>query len=224
MGATGTGSAPRPEGRPAPADTSTGPPADARARPSAAVRRLDAHSLRGLAHPLRMQLLDVLRVDGPSNSTRLAERVGESTGTVSWHLRRLAHHGFIEEDPGHTSRRERWWRAPSRTEVVDTAELGGDAASRAAVASCLEELLRWSFGRVSRYLREEWPRRWRAAATVSEWTELRLTPEQLADLTRELAEVVERRLPAPGAEPPPGALPVVVQLQAFPRTPGEAAE
>lgn len=186
------------------------------------MRRLDARSLRGLAHPLRMQILDILRVDGPSNSTRLAERVGESTGTVSWHLRRLAHHGFIEEDPGHASRRERWWRAPSRTEVVDTAELGGDAASRAAVASCLEELLRWSFGRVSRYLREEWPQRWRAAGTVSEWTELRLTPEQLADLTDELTEVIARRLPAPGSAPPLGALPVVVQLQAFPRATGEA--
>lgn len=188
----------------------------------APVRRLDARSLRGLAHPLRMQILDILRLDGPSNSTRLAERVGESTGTVSWHLRQLAQHGFIEEDTGRGNQRERWWRAPSRTDIVDTEELGGDGGSRVAVAGYLEELLRWSFGRVSRHLREEWPKEWRAASAVSEWTELRLTAAQLAELTAELTEVVERRVLAPGTEPPPDALPIVVQLQAFPSAAEEA--
>jgi len=189
--------------------------------PALPVRRLSASNLRGLAHPLRMQLLDALRLDGPSNSTRLAERVGESTGTVSWHLRQLAHHGFIEEDPSRGSQRERWWRAPARTEIVDSGAVEGELASRSALSSVLEELLRWSFGRVSQYLREDWPKHWRAAGTVTEWTELRLTAEQLNDLTAELAAVVERRIPAPGTAPPPGSLPVVVQLQAFPRHPGQ---
>lgn len=183
---------------------------------SASVRRLDARSLRGLAHPLRMRILDILRLDGPSNSTQLAERVGESTGTVSWHLRQLAHHGFIEEDPGRGNQRERWWRAPSRTEVVDTAELGDDVASRTAVAGYVEELLRWSFGRVSRHLRSDLPPEWRTAGTVSEWTELRLTAGQLAALTDELTQVVERHMAAASKESSPGSLPVVVQLQAFP--------
>jgi DNA-binding transcriptional ArsR family regulator len=188
---------------------------------SASPVRLDARSLRGLAHPLRMQLLDALRLDGPSNSTRLAERVGESTGTVSWHLRQLALHGFIEEDPERGGARERWWRAPSRKEVVDTGALQRELASRIAVSSVLEVLLRWSFRRVSQYLGEDWPEHWRTAGTVSEWTELRLTSEQLRDLTRKLAEVVESYLPVPQAPPAPGSLPVVVQLQAFARHPGQ---
>lgn len=183
---------------------------------SASVRRLDARSLRGLAHPLRMRILDILRLDGPSNSTELAKRVGESTGTVSWHLRQLAHHGFIEDDPGRGNKRERWWRAPSRTEVVDTGELGDDVASRTAVADHIEELLRWSFGRVSRHLRSDLPAEWRTAGTVSEWTELRLSAKQLAALTDELTQVVERHIAAVGDEPSSGSLPVVVQLQAFP--------
>lgn len=188
--------------------------------PPLPVRRLDASSLRGLAHPLRMRLLDSLRLDGPSNSTRLAERVGESTGTVSWHLRQLAQHGFIEEDTARGNQRERWWRAPSRREIVDTVALEGEFASKVAAASVLEELLRWSFGRVTQYVREDWPEPWRAAGTVSEWTELRLTAEQLRELTAELAEVIERRMPAPGAVPEPDSLPVIVQLQAFARRPG----
>ena len=40
----------------------------------------DPQVLRALAHPLRGRLLGLLRVDGPSTATRLAERVGESSG------------------------------------------------------------------------------------------------------------------------------------------------
>jgi DNA-binding transcriptional ArsR family regulator len=191
----------------------------------AAGRRLDARSLRGLAHPLRLQILDILRLEGPSNSTRLAERVGESTGTVSWHLRQLAAHGFIEEHPGPGSKRERWWRAPARTGVFDTEDLGADVASREVVAGHLEEVLRWSFRRAARHLRSDLPGQWRNAGNLSEWTDLRLTVEQFAVLTDELTQVVERHRGAVGEEPAPGSLPVVVQLQVFPVAPegeGEA--
>ena len=188
-------------------------------RGAAPAQRLDASSLRGLAHPLRLRILDILRLDGPSNSTKLAERVGESTGTVSWHLRQLAHHGFIEEDPGRGSKRERWWRAPSRAAVFDTDDSANDDASRAAVADHLEELLRWRFDRVSRYLRSDLPDEWRRVGFLSEWTALRLTPAQLTALTRELTAVVERHLPADEEEPPAGSLPIAVQLQMFPVAP-----
>ncbi len=62
-------------------------------------RRLDARSLRGLAHPLRMRLLDALRVHGPATASGLAERLGESSGATSYHLRQLAEHGFVEDAP-----------------------------------------------------------------------------------------------------------------------------
>jgi len=173
--------------------------------------RLDGRSLRALAHPLRLRILDALRFDGPSNSTRLAKLVGESTGTVSWHLRQLAQYGFVEDETECGNNRERWWRAASRKEVVHTSELNG-----AAVSSVLEELLRWSFGRVGQYLHEDWPEPWRAAGTVTEWTELRLTADQLRELTGRLTGVVEEFL---RVAPEPEALPVVVQLQAFARRP-----
>jgi DNA-binding transcriptional ArsR family regulator len=51
---------------------------------------LDPHNLRGLAHPLRVRLLGLLRSDGSSTATRLAERLGQSSGATSYHLRQLA--------------------------------------------------------------------------------------------------------------------------------------
>jgi DNA-binding transcriptional ArsR family regulator len=72
----------------------------------------DARSLRGLAHPLRLQLLGLLRMDGPATATQLAERTGQSSGATSYHLRQLAAYGFVIEDLDRTTgRRDRYWRA-----------------------------------------------------------------------------------------------------------------
>jgi DNA-binding transcriptional ArsR family regulator len=67
--------------------------------------------LRALAHPLRVRILGSLRTDGPATATMLGERLGESSGATSYHLRVLARHGFVEEEAGRGTARERWWRA-----------------------------------------------------------------------------------------------------------------
>jgi DNA-binding transcriptional ArsR family regulator len=67
--------------------------------------------LRALAHPLRLQLLELLKDDGPATASGLGRRVGENSGTTSWHLRQLADAGLVVEDTGRGNRRERWWRA-----------------------------------------------------------------------------------------------------------------
>lgn len=51
---------------------------------------LDAKGLRALAHPVRVQLVGLLRKYGPSTATRLAERLGVSSGTASYHPGRPA--------------------------------------------------------------------------------------------------------------------------------------
>jgi DNA-binding transcriptional ArsR family regulator len=55
-------------------------------------------------------MLRQLDANGPATSTTLAAALGENTGTTSYHLRVLADAGVIEEVPGHTDGRERWWR------------------------------------------------------------------------------------------------------------------
>ncbi|MBW8766480.1 MAG: helix-turn-helix transcriptional regulator, partial [Geodermatophilales bacterium] len=69
-----------------------------------------------------MSLLAALRMDGPSTATHLAERLGESSGSTSYHLRQLAAFGFVEEVPGEGDGRERWWRARHRSTRWDTGD------------------------------------------------------------------------------------------------------
>ncbi|MEV4443255.1 helix-turn-helix domain-containing protein [Streptomyces sp. NPDC049577] len=191
-------------------------------RPFKPVRRLDARSLRGLAHPLRMAVFEMLTLDGPATATGLAARLGENTGTVSWHLRQLGRHGFIEEEKERGTRRERWWRVVEETREVETGEFREDPGTAGALSVYLHELVRQYCTRVTDFLTEDWDGAWRRASTVSDWRDLRMTPEQLAAFNAELLEVVARHTPPPGAEPGPGALPVIVQIQSFPRRPRSA--
>ncbi|MGW0853955.1 helix-turn-helix domain-containing protein [Streptomyces sp. NPDC002690] len=184
------------------------------ARPS---RRLDARSLRGLAHPLRMSIFELLGLDGPATATGLAERLGQNTGTISWHLRHLAEHGFIAEETGRGTKRERWWRKTDVSNELNTADFRDDPDTRGALSVYLHQLLQQYFSRAVNYIGEDWDDSWRSAGTLSDRSDLRMTPAQLAALNAELMAVIARHAPAPDAEPGPDALPVVVQLQSFPR-------
>jgi DNA-binding transcriptional ArsR family regulator len=70
----------------------------------------DAKRWKALSHPLRQEILRHIGEHGSATSTTLAEALGESTGTTSYHLRVLAGAGVIEEVPGQANGRERWWR------------------------------------------------------------------------------------------------------------------
>jgi DNA-binding transcriptional ArsR family regulator len=70
----------------------------------------DAGRWKAMSHPLRRDMLRHLGEHGPATSTTLARALGQNTGTTSYHLRVLAKAGVIEEVPGQTNGRERWWR------------------------------------------------------------------------------------------------------------------
>jgi DNA-binding transcriptional ArsR family regulator len=183
------------------------------------MRRIDAKSLRGLAHPLRMSILDAIELGGPATSTSLAHRLGENTGTISWHLRLLAEHGYLEEDTERGNKRERWWRIPKGSTTLDAAEFRDDPETRGAVRLYLSGLAERSFRHVRKYLDEDWPAEWQSAASLSSWRNLHLTPAQLQNLNDELSEVVNRYLTV---DPAPDAGRVMVQLQSFPQRPEES--
>src|SRR5436190_5794863 len=73
------------------------------------VRPMDAAQLRALAHPLRLQLLEVLHSEGPATASQLGRRLGESSGATSYHLRALHKAGMVEEAERRNGR-ERWWK------------------------------------------------------------------------------------------------------------------
>ncbi|SDM20861.1 winged helix-turn-helix domain-containing protein [Allokutzneria albata] len=175
---------------------------------------LDARSLRGLAHPLRLRILGLLREDGPATASGLAARLGESSGSTSWHLRQLAEYGFIEEDPDRGNRRDRWWRARHEVTVFDKAQFLDDPDSWGALQVLMHEVVNRDFGHAAAFVAavESWRREWVCAATLSDW-DLRLTAPELTRLVEELGAVIERYR-RPRAE---GDEAVRVQLQAFPR-------
>ncbi|MFE9849769.1 helix-turn-helix domain-containing protein [Streptomyces sp. NPDC005576] len=152
---------------------------------------LEARGLRALAHPLRVQLVGVLRKHGPSTATRLAERLGVNSGTASYHLRRLGAAGFVEEDAERGNARERWWRSVHRTTEFSNPELT-DREPEAAL-TYLQSVAATYTLRTQRTLNEiqTLPRAWRGAFDMSDWS-LRLTPEEAVSLRRELRDVVAR--------------------------------
>ncbi|MBB5833824.1 winged helix-turn-helix domain-containing protein [Kribbella italica] len=184
------------------------------------MRKIDARSLRGLAHPLRMTILEALELDGPATSSTLSQRLGENTGTISWHLRLLAEHGYIEEDIERGTRRERWWRVPRGQTVLDPSEFRDDPETSGALRVYLQHLVQRYYARVQAYVEQNWPGEWQHAAALSDWRDLELAPEQLTALNDELAAVIDRYK---SVEPGEGAKPIIVQLQSFPRNPDAPA-
>ena len=176
---------------------------------------LDARSLKALAHPLRVRMLGLLRSEGPATATGLGARVGESSGTTSYHLRRLADAGLVTAAEELGNARERWWRAAQASTRLEPADVDPelrpamDAYLRAVADSCHERVVAFLDGQ------HAWPRRWAAAADLSDYR-LSLTAAELRRLDAEVEALVEsyRRAPRRGDEE------VVVQYQAFPRRPG----
>jgi DNA-binding transcriptional ArsR family regulator len=169
-------------------------------------------SLKALAHPVRVRLLGLLRADGPATASGLAARLGESSGTTSYHLRQLAAAGFVVDEAGRGNGRERWWRSAQDATRLEPADWLDDPDVRPAVDSYLGAVLDAYVGRARRWLaRTDAPRRWRDAATLSD-ARLSLSAAELGRLNDELEAVVEsyRR------EPRRGDLPVAVQWQSFP--------
>ena len=184
--------------------------------------RLDPRNLKGLAHPLRVRLLGALRERGPATASMLASMLGESSGATSYHLRQLADFGFIVEDEGRGSGRERWWKAARPSTYFDY-----DSFSRDAESSMLgAEFLKSVAGGASRRMLEwidalpEAPEDWARAGALSDWA-LRISPEEALELEREI-EALVRRYPRhdPAGPEESGRGFVAVQLQILPKLSG----
>ncbi|GAA0610963.1 helix-turn-helix domain-containing protein [Streptomyces crystallinus] len=181
-------------------------------------RSLDARSLRGLAHPLRIRLLAALRHDGPATASQLGERLGESSGATSYHLRQLAAHGFVEDAPEHGKGRERWWRAAHEgTTFTEELHRDPDPEVRGAVDLFMHEIATIHTQELSTWLgtANEWPEEWSTSSDMSDFT-LRLTAAQLRELNDKTHELIESYRDLAQANPEDTAQ-VRVHLHAFPR-------
>ncbi|MRX43450.1 winged helix-turn-helix domain-containing protein [Agromyces kandeliae] len=175
------------------------PPADS------SVHLHDPGPMRAMAHPTRLRLIGILRMDGPATVGMLAQQTGESAGSVSYHVSTLAKHGFVEEAPELArDRRERWWRAAHEMTSWDTVEFLEDPARHAA-SEALRRTVLESYHRellaaldAEAGLEPEW-----IAPTDSSDGAAHLTLEEFRELSADLAAVrdkwwARRREPAEG--------------------------
>ncbi|NGO11062.1 helix-turn-helix transcriptional regulator [Streptomyces sp. HC44] len=157
-------------------------------------RITDLGTLKAFAHPLRMKLYRSLTVARVATASQLAEQADEAVSLVSYHLRKLAEHGLIEEaEPQSGDGRERWWQ-PASDGVSIRDEDFRDAPEKAAAHSAASRLFFEQRNEMyRRYLdeRHAWGPEWNRAVSDSEST-LRLTADELSRLTEELLAVINK--------------------------------
>ncbi|MFC9622219.1 helix-turn-helix domain-containing protein [Streptomyces sp. NPDC056930] len=159
------------------------------------MHKVDARTLRGLAHPLRLRLLAALREYGPATASGLADRLGESSGSTSYHLRQLAAYGFVEDDPERGKGRERWWRAAHRGTVFDSSRFLShpDPEVRGAVDVVLHEIATTHSQELNTWIgtMREWPEAWRQEGWDISDFQVRLTPDLSQELIEKIHELIE---------------------------------
>jgi DNA-binding transcriptional ArsR family regulator len=181
-------------------------------------RVVDLEGLKALAHPLRVKIVDTLSTYGSFTASGLAERLGESSGATSYHLRQLEKHGFVRELEGKGTGRERWWERPPGGIQLTSRELASTPAGKAATRIVLRE---WSVGRermLQDYLDlslDELSPEWQDAGTVST-SNLVLTVDQLRELRDRTTAVIDEFVERYRGQSVPGSRPVQVHFNAFP--------
>lgn len=126
-------------------------------------------------------------------SSRTASRISGrvNSGTASYHLRRLAAAGFVEEDTERGNARERWWRSLHQVTRLADSELARQEPE--AVPAYLRSVAAAHSPLTQRALNElqTMPRPWSDELDISHWA-LRLTLEEAGRLHEELLAVVAR--------------------------------
>lgn len=176
---------------------------------------LSPGQLRALAHPLRQRILRLLREDGPATATQVARMLSTNSGLTSYHLRKLAVQGFVEDEAGRGTTRERFWRPTFTSHRVERWFHLEDPELTAALGTYLQHSVRSQMNRAVSWLaeRDTWDEAWLNVATFSDHI-LRLTPERLGALTADLDKVIASYQ---NDDDDARAEQVVLVMQAFPR-------
>jgi len=150
----------------------------------------DPRALRALAHPIRLKLLELLTVDGPASGRKLADRTGESTASVSYHIGQLAGWGLVEPAPELAEGRERPWRATSRG-ISWSATGDGSPEFVAASRALREQFIAQRLAALDAYQshQDEFDSAWQEAAWVGDDIGY-LDPDELVEATDRIKAVI----------------------------------
>ncbi|HVQ94662.1 MAG TPA: winged helix-turn-helix domain-containing protein [Mycobacteriales bacterium] len=174
----------------------------------------DVRALAAVAHPVRVALLNQLMAYGPRTASQCADAVGASASACSYHLRQLARWGFVEPAPADDGR-ERPWQATATGFALDP-DLGDPAAlamqqTLAGMQVDQDAELAHAFLRRADSVGQEW-----LDATELSRFSLLMTPDELAALTAALDALIRPYIGLTRTDPPAGAKPVHLDLNAFP--------
>ena len=192
-----------------PAGSSESPRAD---------RVLDPGALRALAHPLRVKIYDILSQYGPQTASSLAARLGESSGSTSYHLRALAKHELIQERAEQGSGRERWWERPVGGVSFANAEAMKTPSGRAATQIVMNEFFKIRHDQLMDFIERglaEQESEWQEASMISTAT-ARLTPAQSRELSTKIMALIDDAVETYRTQTGEDVRPVTIRADVFP--------
>jgi DNA-binding transcriptional ArsR family regulator len=181
-------------------------------------RMTSAHEMRALAHPVRMDLLELLAARGPHTASEAAAVLDQTPANVSWHLRKLAEHGFVRQAADGPGRRRPWKM------VAEWLSWGDDAADPAAVAALSDLAIEREVQRLRAALASSpgESRQWQLATQIHQ-NSLWLTADEAAELGAALSDLLhafDDRAHDPDSRPP-GARLIASIAWAVPHGPAE---
>jgi DNA-binding transcriptional ArsR family regulator len=181
-------------------------------------------NLKALTHPLRVQVLGLLRTYGPATASTLARRLDLTSGALSYHLRQLERYGFIAEETERGDDRDRWWRAVHRSTEFEPLSLdptiaeAGEAYEQSIATAINRSLVQALADRPG------WPAEWRGVLTMSDVL-LELTPAEAERLQQDLLALLQSYPQLdPETGPRPGAWSVNTRFQIVPVAPDDGSE
>jgi DNA-binding transcriptional ArsR family regulator len=147
----------------------------------------DPQAIKALAHPLRLDLIELLGTLGEATAARCGRILGVSQASCSFHLRQLARYGYVEEAGQGSDRRERLWRPASRRLRLDP----GQTLDPVVTQQLGQVLAKREMERVLAYLegRPAEPAEWRRADVLTTAT-LPLSAAELAEVKAQWNELL----------------------------------
>ncbi|MBY6676382.1 winged helix-turn-helix transcriptional regulator [Rhodococcus sp. BP-332] len=178
--------------------------------------------LKALTHPLRVRILYAVQAEGAATASRIGQLVDESPASVSYHLRKLADAGFVQEAPDRgTDGRERWWRVPDGGFTWSSGDFDATPEGRTTDRAARRLLVDNQFRRRQEFDSDpdRWGADWVQGAFSTDYV-LRMTAEQLEGMSREIQSVIEKwRVRAESAAAPADSSHVMVFAHGFPFEP-----
>ncbi|WP_034590667.1 winged helix-turn-helix domain-containing protein [Hamadaea tsunoensis] len=163
------------------------------------MRVTDPQAIRALAHPLRLDLLELLGTISPATAAHCGRILGVPQANCSFHLRQLAKYGFVEDAGPGEDRRERQWRIAATTPRIRI-DSGGDHLLRRQIENVVVDR---EMAAIRAYVDREQDERpeWREGLGLATGV-AKLTAEEAAELAvkwRALLEPYQTRDDRPGA-------------------------